>query len=509
VGSGRFKEETVVHNANLYSVFHDRFEDSASQPCLRVPGGETLTYGELDELSARMSSVLKEAGLGIGDRLVAQVDKSVANVALYMATLRAGAVFVPLNNGYTADELRYFVDDAEPAVIVANPAVPSSKTAASFTMDSAGAGSLTDAANAADPDRGIIQRDSDDLASIIYTSGTTGRSKGAMLTHRNLSSNGIALHQSWGFEDGDVLLHCLPIYHVHGLMVALHTAMLNVSEIVFLPRFDVDQVLMEIPRATVMTGVPTYYSRLLANTRFDAEMCAGMRLFMSGSAPMTTAVHSEFTDRTGHRILERYGMSEAGMITSNPYVGERIPGTVGFPLPDTEVRVCDTSGSELSPGESGIVEIHGPGLFSGYWKRQAATEDAMRPDGFFVTGDIGNVDQHGRLTLEGRSSDMIISGGLNVYPKEIEILIDEHEDVVESAVVGLPHADLGEAVTAFLVPKVGVEIDSVSVATTLTERIARFKHPKRYVTIGELPRNAMGKIQKNVLRTRYASEYEG
>ena len=498
----------MTTNANLYSLLRTGFASALDDPGLRVPGGVTLTYRELDDRSARMASVLGDSGLGVGDRLVAQVHKSVDNVALYLATLRRGGVYVPLNMAYTAEELSYFVDDAEPTILIHDPDTTPPSGPTSLTLSANGDGSLSEKADAAGPDGTVVHRDPDDIACMIYTSGTTGRSKGAMLSHRNLSTNAVALHQTWAFEPGDVLLHYLPIYHVHGLMVALHTAMLNGSEVIFLPSFDVPTIIAELANATVMMGVPTHYTRLLAHLLFEPGLCEGMRLFTSGSAPMSEAAHAEFTARTGHRILERYGMSEAGMITSNPYFGDRVPGTVGFALPGVEVRVCDTEGQELAPGETGTVEMRGPNLFTGYWKRPDKTKEAMRPDGFFITGDIGSLDADLRLTLEGRASDMIISGGLNVYPKEVEILLDEGDNVLESAVVGLPHSDLGEAVTAFLVPSSDTTIDTNGLAASLRDRIASFKHPKRYVIIEQLPRNTMGKVQKNALRTRHADLFE-
>lgn len=495
-------------NANLYAVLRERFAAALDQPCLRVPGAEVVTYRELDERSARMAAVLADAGLGVGDRLVAQVHKSADNVALYLATLRRGATYVPLNTAYTTEEVRRLVEDAEPTVVVLDPAITPGSGPVNMTLGSAGTGSLAKAASTADPDHTVAHRDPDDIASMVYTSGTTGRAKGAMLSHQSLGSNALALHEAWRFNSGDTLLHCLPLYHIHGLMAALHTAMLSASEIILLPGFGVDEVVAELPKATVMMGVPTHYSRLVGDPRFDTDLTSGMRLFVSGSAPMTQTLHSEFTAQTGHRILERYGMTEAGMIASNPYLGERVPGTVGFALPEVEIRIRDDNGMELAAAEGGVVEIRGPNLFAGYWKRPEATAEAMRPDGFFVTGDVGHLDEEGRLTLVGRVSDMVISGGLNVYPKEIETLLDEHDDVVESAVVGLPHADFGEAVTAFLVPTAGASIDTASVAASLHDRLARFKHPKQYVVIEELPRNAMGKTRKNELRSRHCGLYE-
>lgn len=498
-------------NANLYYELWAGFEPALDRPFLSVPGQRSRTYRDLHERSARMAGVLGDHGVESGARVIVQVDKSVDNVALYLGCLRHGAVYVPLNTAYTPQEVAYFLGDAAPALVVTAPeAVGSVSTDAPIlTLAADGGGTLPAAADTADVTAtidAVAESAPTDLAAMIYTSGTTGRSKGAMLTHRNLTSNARALHELWGFEPGDVLLHLLPLFHVHGLMVALHTAMLNASEVIFLPRFDVDQAVEQLPRATVMMGVPTHYSRLLADPRFDSEITAGMRLFTSGSAPMTEPVHEEFTARTGHRILERYGMSEAGMITSNPYVGERVPGTVGFALPGVEVRVCDAQGAEVEPGEAGVVEVRGPNVFSGYWNQPDKTAAEMRDDGFFRTGDTGRLDKEGRLTLEGRSSDMIISGGYNVYPREVELHLDECEGVHESAVVGLPHPDLGEAVTAFVVPDGGGPLDATALGAALGE-VARFKHPKKYVEIDALPRNSMGKVQKAALREAHADLY--
>lgn len=480
---------------------------------LRVPGGETLTYADVDRRSARFAGALRELGVEPGDRVVVQIDKSTDNVALYLACLRVGAVLLPLNTAYTAGEVGYFVDDASPTLVVARPDAVESLLDLDARVETLGVdrdGSLADRALAATPFDDVVERHDDDLAAMLYTSGTTGRSKGAMLTHRNLRSNAVALHEIWRFGPDDVLLHTLPIFHVHGLFVALHCAMLSAAEVVFLPRFDVDAVLDHLPDSTVMMGVPTQYVRLLADARFGAESCSGMRLFTSGSAPMTEAVHEEFTERTGLRILERYGMTEAGMITSNPYDGERIPGTVGFALPDVEMRVADEDGRPVAIGETGTVEIRSPGLFAGYWQMPEKTASEHREGGWFVTGDVGSVDDEGRLSLEGRVSDMIISGGYNVYPKEIELVLDEVAGVAESAVVGVPHPDFGEAVLAVIVRADGDQrpdddalVDAMS--TALDGALARFKHPKEYRFVDALPRNAMSKVQKATLREQFAT----
>lgn len=489
-------------SANLYDTLRDRFAPAFDEVALRVPGGPTWTYRDLDHRSARMAAALDEAGVAVGDRVVAQVDKSPDAVALYLACLRTGAVYLPLNTAYTPAEVDFFVTDAEPSLVLARPGTLGGIDARVESLGADGTGSFADATDSAEPADRVVDRSGDDLAAMLYTSGTTGRSKGAMLTHENLCSNALALHSIWGFVDDDVLLHTLPVFHVHGLFVALHCAMLGGNEIIFLPRFDVDVVIDELPAASVMMGVPTNYVRLLGDDRFDRARCAAMRLFTSGSAPMTEAVHAAFTERTGMQILERYGMTEAGMITSNPYDGERIPGTVGFPLPGVELRVADADGVELPPGATGVVEIRGPGLFPGYWRLPDKTAAEMRPGGWFITGDVGSVDDEGRLTLEGRAGDMIISGGYNVYPKEIELLLDAVEGVVETAVVGAPHPDLGEAVVAVVVPVAGTDTEQLEAAMrgALDGALARFKHPRRYVFVDALPRNAMAKVQKGVLR---------
>lgn len=486
--------------ANLYSTLADRFEHRLDAPFLRVPGEATLTYGDVERRCARMATVLGDLGVAAGDRVVVQIDKSTDNVALYLACLRVGAIFLPLNTAYTPGEVGFFVDDAEPAIVVARPGTLAELATTVVHLGTEGDGSFAEAADVVEPFVGVVERDGDDVAAMLYTSGTTGRSKGAMLTHENLASNAIALHDIWGFGPDDVLLHTLPIFHVHGLFVALHCAMLDGNEVIFLPRFDVAEVIEQLTHATVMMAVPTQYTRLLGDLAFTAEKCESIRLFTSGSAPMTEAVHAEFTARTGMRILERYGMTEAGMITSNPYVGERIPGTVGFALPDVEMRVCDSDGNPVPTDGTGVVEIRSPGLFAGYWRLPEKTAAAYRNDGWFITGDVGSIDAEGRLTLEGRSSDMIISGGYNVYPKEIEMVLDEVPGVLETGVIGVPHPDFGEAVVAIVVRDGTVEVTDEQLAASLDGVLARFKHPKRYIAAEELPRNAMSKVQKAALR---------
>ena len=426
-----------------------------------------------------------------------QAEKTLEAVALYLACVKSGAVYVPINTSYTKPEVEYFIDDCRPALFVAGGRFDADVPVA--VLDDDGSGSYWRAPAAPVP---TVDRADDDLAAIIYTSGTTGRPKGAMLTHANLISNAEVLCAAWGWRDDDVLLHALPIFHVHGLFVALHCAFFNATPVILLKRFDVAALVRELSRATVLMGVPTFYTRLLDDASFDAASCGNMRVFISGSAPLAEQTFSAFEQRTGFRILERYGMSETLMNTSNPLAGERVAGTVGFALPGIAVRVSDDDGNELPRGEVGNIELRGPNVFKGYWQQPERTAEEFRDDGFFVTGDVGTMDAEGRVTIVGRTKDLVISGGYNVYPKEVETLLDEMPEVVESAVIGVPHPDFGEAVVAVVVAEDGV--DQARVDRFLRRRLARYKHPKRVVRVDELPRNAMGKVQKNVLRETLA-----
>jgi malonyl-CoA/methylmalonyl-CoA synthetase len=468
---------------NLYTTLRNGWSGRSEAMFLRLQDGSTITFADMDRASAGFAGALVASGVTVGDRVIVQVPKSPSAVALYLACLRVGAVFVPLNDAYTPDEVAYFIDDARPTLTVVGGA----------TLDS-----LAERATSVEPVTGVVPRGDDDVAAMLYTSGTTGKPKGAMLTTRNLRSNAESLTEIWGFGSDDVLVHALPIFHVHGLFIALHCAMLSGCEVRFLPRFDVEAVREALHGATVMMGVPTYYSRLLAVPEFGRADCASMRLFISGSAPLTEAVHHAFAQRTGQMILERYGMTETGMITSNPLHGQRIAGTVGFPLPDVQIRVVDDSGAACPTGVIGGVEVSGPNVCAGYWGMPDKTAASLRDDGFFITGDLGSLAADGRLTLSGRGTDLIISGGLNIYPKEIELLLDEIDGVVESAVIGVPHPDLGDAVVAVLVVDEGFDV--AAVATALDGRLARFKHPKHIEVVAQLPRNAMGKVEKAVLR---------
>jgi malonyl-CoA/methylmalonyl-CoA synthetase len=464
---------------NLYALLQSRFPADRSGPCLLLPDGSALSYGALEMGVGRLAALLIAKGVGVGDRVAAQTAKSPEALMLYLASLQIGAVFLPLNPAYTASEVAYFRDDAEPALFVTD------------------AVELARESRTLSPHSIVHESQPDDLAALVYTSGTTGRAKGAMLSHHNLISNALALHEAWSFSSGDVLLHALPIFHVHGLFVAVHCAMLSGAPMLWLPRFEEDAVLAALPRATVMMGVPTFYGRLLADPRFTAQAAAHMRLFISGSAPLLEGAFDAFEARTGQRILERYGMSEAQMITTNPLQGERLAGSVGFPLPGVTVRIGDGA-------ETGVVEITGPSVTSGYWRNAEKTAQAFTADGFFVTGDVGRLDAEGRLWLSGRANDLIISGGLNVYPKEVELVLDELAGVSESAVIGVAHADFGEAVVAV----VAGGGDEAAVIRACRERLAAFKTPKRVIFVDDLPRNAMGKVEKAALRRRYATLFD-
>lgn len=502
-------------SANLFELFQKKYASKLDKTFLELPGGKSYSFGDIDNLSARMATRLLENGLKVGDRVVAQVDKTPGAVALYLAVLRAGGVFVPLNTAYTATEVEYFLGDAKPSLffcrsenlddlsgIAQDQGVSKSLILGNTETEGFWAEALE-----ADPKADVEPRSGSDLASFLYTSGTTGRSKGAMLSHENLASNALTLHKLWQFEPEDVLLHALPIFHIHGLFVALHCALLNASKVIFLPTFDISNILEGMRgEATVLMGVPTFYSRLLASPDFQSEDCKDMRLFISGSAPMTEQVHKAWTDKTGHRILERYGMTEAGMITSNPYDGERVPGTVGYALPGVEVRIADDQGEEIKPGEIGCIEVRGPNIFQGYWQMPDKTAAEFRKDGYFITGDLGIMEDDGRISIVGRGKDLIISGGYNIYPKEIEVLLDEHPSVVESAVIGVPHSDFGEAVFAVVVAKADQKTSTEELKGFLGEKLARFKQPRTIEFVDELPRNTMGKVQKNLLREQFTNQ---
>ena len=486
---------------NLLQHFETAFHKAGQGAALLCPEGDDMSYAQLDAAVQRMAGALLVRGVGVGDRVLVQVPKTPQAVALYLACLKVGAVYAPINTAYTEREVAYFLADAEPALFVGSDDSMGAGGVPVETLDAAGGGSLAALAAASQPVAATTPRDDADLAALIYTSGTTGRAKGAMLSHGNLFSNAATLCDYWGWRSDDVLLHALPIFHVHGLFVALHCAFLAGTPAIFLPRFDAGAVVREMARATVLMGVPTFYSRLLAQPEFNAAACVHMRLFISGSAPLTAQTFAAFEERTGKRILERYGMSETVMISSNPLDGERVAGTVGFALPDVEVRIADANGEPLPCGQVGGIEVRGPNVFAGYWRMPEKTASEFRADGFFVTGDLGEMDADGRIAIVGRSKDLVISGGYNVYPKEVEALLDDMPGVVESAVVGVPHADFGEAVLAVVVAE--EHVGSAQVDAFLKGRLARYKQPKQVVRVPELPRNAMGKVQKQALRERF------
>lgn len=500
-------------NANVYSLFAARFARDSSKPCIETDAGRVYSYADLDSETARLARFFAELGVRKGERVAAQVEKSPQALFVYLAAVRAGLIYLPLNTAYQRGEMEYFLKDAEPAVLVCPPASiaqlrPLAEAAGTrhvYTLDERGRGSLIEASqHTADVFETAAVKE-DDLAAIVYTSGTTGRSKGAMLTHGNLSSNALTLHSYWGFREDDVLLHALPIYHVHGLFVASNTCLLNAGKMYFLPKFDAKQALSYLPRATVFMGVPTYYTRLLAEPGLTRDVCGNMRLFVSGSAPLLKETFVSFQERTGHTILERYGMSETSMNTSNPLDGDRIAGTVGPALPGISVRVVDDNNAPLPPETIGHIQVKGPNVFKGYWRMPEKTQAEFTADGFFKTGDMGKLGANGYLTIVGRSKDLVITGGYNVYPKEIETLIDEMPEVVESAVVGVPHPDFGEAVTAVIVKRPGATLSEADVIQRLKGEIANYKVPKRVHFVDELPRNTMGKVQKNSLRDKYQS----
>jgi len=503
-------------NANLYArLFTDMKEPLKT--AIEPDGGTPISYRELDAQAARYANYLTACGVKTGDRVAVQVEKSTAAVMLYLATVRAGAIFLPLNTAYTLNELDYFFGDAEPALIVCDPSkakgiakIAQPIGARVETLDSEGHGSLADGAAKSADSFATVQREGSDLAAILYTSGTTGRSKGAMLTHDNLASNSLSLVEIWHFTDKDVLIHALPIYHTHGLFVAINVCLFSGATMIFLKKLDTDRIIDLMPRSTVLMGVPTFYVRLLQNPRLTKEAASHMRLFISGSAPLLAETHREWSARTGHAVLERYGMTETNMSTSNPYDGDRVPGAVGFPLPGVTMRVTDPeTGRELARDEIGMLEVKGPNVFKGYWRMPEKTKTEFREDGFFITGDLGKIDPRGYVHIIGRGKDLVISGGFNVYPKEIESEIDAIPGVVESAVIGVPHADFGEGVTAVVVPDKTAKLDEAAILHALDGRLAKFKLPKRVLFINELPRNTMGKVQKNILRDTYATLYTG
>jgi len=502
---------------NLYAAFRAAFPADLSRVCLETDKGRAVTYAEVEEQSGRVAALLGKLGIKPGERVTVQVDKSPEALFLYLGCLRAGVIYMPLNSGYTAAELDYFLSDATPSLVVSTPKALEEMTALAakagcksvLTLDAGGHGTLTEQAQALAPLSGIAETQADDVAAMLYTSGTTGRSKGAMLTHRSLIANAETLVQAWGFSENDVLLHTLPIFHVHGLFVAFGCALLSRAKMLFHPAFDAEKALGAMERATVFMGVPTYYTRLLASPALTLDKVASVRLFVSGSAPLLAETFSAFHQRTGHHILERYGMTETGMNTSNPLDGERRLGTVGFPLPGVELRIADDQGREVPQGETGIIEVRGDNVLKGYWNNPEKTAASFRSDGFFITGDVAQIDKDGYVVIVGRASDMIISGGYNVYPKEIETVIDTLPGVGESAVIGVPHPDFGEGVVAVIRTLPGREHPSeADIVATLKSQLAGYKVPKKLLFVDELPRNAMGKVVKAELRKANAALFK-
>jgi malonyl-CoA/methylmalonyl-CoA synthetase len=502
----------MSENANLFSLIAANFPTDLNTPCLITAQGANYSWNDLNHASAKIANLLTSLDLPKGSRIAVHVEKSPEALLLYLATLRAGLVFIPLNTAYQSAEMRYFIEDAKPAVVVCSPknfgwlAQLAFQLGCShvFTLDDCmpNQGSLLQRAGPLSSQFDTVLSKPDDIASILYTSGTTGKSKGAMLSHRNLTSNAVALQKTWQWQSSDVLLHSLPLFHVHGLFISCHVALISGSQIIFLPKFDPAQVLHFIPRSTVFMGVPTYYVRLLEQANLTQELCSAMRLFISGSAPLLSETFHSFQQRTGHTLLERYGMSETNIICSNPCDGERKAGTVGHALIGEQVRTVTDEGIICGIDAIGHIQVKGPNVFTGYWNMPEKTAQEFTADGFFKTGDLGKFDQHGYLSIVGRSKDLIISGGYNIYPKEIELLLDAMPGVVESAVIGLPHKDFGEAVCAVLVCNQAVDTDQF--ITLLKSQIANFKVPKKIFIVNELPRNSMGKVQKNILRSQFS-----
>ncbi len=510
-----------MNNNNLFAAISAAFPADVSGTAIESADSATgatqkrHSWHDIEAQTARIANLLTSLSLPEGSRVAVQTEKSVEALLLYLAVLRAGYVYLPLNTAYQAGEIEYFIGNAEPSVVVCSPKslswiepiAEAAKVASVFTLDESGGGTLMAESAQQSATHVIAVKAADDLAAILYTSGTTGRSKGAMLSHNNLLSNAVTLKDYWGWSSSDVLIHALPIFHVHGLFVASHCALLSGAKMIWFSKFDPNSVMTRLPEATVFMGVPTLYVRLLADPRLNRETCKNMRLFVAGSAPLLIETFNEWRERTGHTILERYGMSETAMLTSNPYApeqGERRGGTVGFPLPGVSVRVSDDKGGMCPEGEIGGIEVMGPNVFAGYWRMPEKNKEEFTADGWFKTGDVGKIDERGYVVIVGRSKDLIISGGYNVYPAEIEGYINDMPGVAESAVIGVPHPDFGEAGVAVVVAKAGAALDANAIHAALKASIANFKVPKRVFVVADLPRNAMGKVQKNLLRQEYA-----
>jgi malonyl-CoA/methylmalonyl-CoA synthetase len=499
----------------LFDALFGKYAGQAS-PFLYLPDGTVISHGAFLATAARFAHALSEAGLAPGDRLAAQIEKSPEALALYAACVQTGVVFLPLNIAYTVEELSYFITDSGAKLVICDgqalgplAAMADELGAQIASLNADGTGSFSDAARAQPDTFPTAKRAEEDLAALLYTSGTTGRSKGAMLTQANLLSNAQVLAEVWRFDETDILLHALPIFHTHGLFVATNVTLAAGGAMIFLPKFDLDQVIGLLPRATTMMGVPTFYTRLLSDARLSKDLARDMRLFISGSAPLLAETHQQFEARTGHRILERYGMTETNMNTSNPYDGARRAGTVGMPLPGVELKITDPETGAALPAETiGQIELRGPNVFKGYWQMPEKTAAELRADGFFITGDLGKIDAQGYVHIVGRDKDLIISGGYNIYPKEIELVLDAQPGVMESAVIGVSHADFGETVLALIVPAPGAAPDIDQIKRAVAGSLARFKHPRALLIVDELPRNTMGKVQKNLLRTQYKNLFD-
>ncbi len=498
---------------NIYSLFAGRFPSDPGAPFIETAEGRCFRYADLEAESARYARFLTNLGVAPGDRVAVQVEKSPAALFLYLGCLRAGLVYLPLNPAYRAAEIEYYLDDAAPAAVICRPSDLARMRELArprglqhiYTLDADGQGTLSDACGSLSGEYETRHVAPDATAVLLYTSGTTGRPKGAMLTHANLAANALALHRAWGWRPDDVLLHALPLFHIHGLFVACHCVLLNGTKMILLPKFDVAAIMQALPRATVFMGVPTFYTRLLAEPGFNRDVCRHMRLFISGSAPLLPQTFSEFQQRTGHAILERYGMTETGMNTSNPLEGPRRAGTVGPPLPGVSARVVNDKDQPLPTGEVGQLQVSGANVFKGYWGQPEKTAEDFTADGYFRTGDLARIDGDGYVCIVGRAKDLVITGGLNVYPKEIETCIEKLDGVVEAAVIGAPHPDFGEAVVAVVMRAPGREdVTEAGILSALKQKIAGYKVPKRVHFVAELPRNTMGKVQKNLLRERYA-----
>ena len=512
-----------MSNQNLFAALRDAFPADLDRTAVETDDGLNHSWRDLDRASAMMANLLDSLDLPPASRIAVQVEKSVEAMVLYLATLRAGHVFLPLNTAYQSAEIEYFIGNAEPAVVVCSPKnfgwvskiAFTAGTRSVFTLGDDRTGSLLERASHMSDRHTPAVKGDNDLAAILYTSGTTGRSKGAMLTHGNMRSNAVMLRDYWRWQSDDVLIHALPIFHVHGLFVAIHGALINGSKIIWLSKFDPKLVIAKFPQATVFMGVPTLYVRMLAEPSLTKAQAAQMRLFIAGSAPLLMETFKDWQDRTGHTILERYGMSETVMLTSNPcgpdvrYGGatERRGGTVGFPLPGVALRVTGDDGQPVPAGEIGGIQVQGPNVFKGYWRMPEKTAEEFTADGFFKTGDVGKVGSDGYVTIVGRSKDLIISGGYNVYPAEIEATINDMPGVAESAVIGVPHPDFGEVGVAVIIAKQGAVVEPDRVIATLKSQLANFKIPKRCWVVDELPRNTMGKVQKNLLREQYKGSF--